>query len=136
MRSRVARVAALVTVFLGVATGLFFVYGPTGTRCTITGVARPGEPVVTSPQRCETTRMIDVQGQWWPMPGVALIVWSLAPVLAVAGVWSARLWLVTLALAMEATVLISFGAGPLYIPFVLLPLAITWFIARRAARAA
>jgi hypothetical protein len=28
----------------------------------------------------------------------------------------------------------SFGVGPLYVPFVLAPLAITWILARRTAR--
>ncbi|HEX9437744.1 MAG TPA: hypothetical protein VGA16_11385 [Candidatus Limnocylindria bacterium] len=68
----------------------------------------------------------------------ALAVWSLAPLLAVAGVWTRSMSLVTLALALvlEATSVISFGAGPIYIPIVLLPLTITWALARASLRSA
>ena len=137
MRFRVARVAAIVTAGLGIATGLALVYAPLGTSCTVTAVpAAPGEPAVSSaPMRCTPSRLIDHQKEWWPLPGIALFVWSLAPLLAVAGIWSRRLWLVTLALVLETTVVISFGAGPLYVPLVLAPLALTWVLARRSMRA-
>ncbi|MDQ3097291.1 MAG: hypothetical protein M3Q61_03885 [Chloroflexota bacterium] len=133
-----ARLASLITAVLGVATGLYLLFGETGTRCyTATiGQSGPGQPVSTiAPGHCESTRMIDVQSVW-PMPLLVLAVWSLAPLLAVVGVWSTpvRSILVLAALVIEATSIISFGAGPYYIPFVLVPLTLTWILARRAAR--
>ena len=128
-----ARVAAVVTAVLGVATGIALVFAPLGSRCTATTSARPGEPASLEPMRCEPSRLFDVQSEWWPMPALALIVWSAAPLLAVVGVWTHRMWLVTAALVVEATVIISFGAAPLYVPFVLLPLLATWILARRRA---
>lgn len=131
----IARAAALITATLGIATGLFLLYGPTGMSCTAIeiGQAGPGQPVTTFAPSCEQTRMVDVQPVW-PMPLLALAVWSLAPLLAVAGAWSGRTWLVTAAVVIEATSILSFGAGPLYVPFVLVPLAITWVLVRREDR--
>lgn len=129
----IARAAAVITAILGVGTGLFVLFGPTGTRCTATSIGQsgPGEAITTLvPMRCETTRMVDVQAVW-PMPLLALAVWSLAPLLAVLGAWSGRQRLVTVALVIEVTSILSFGAGPYYVPFVVVPLAITWFLARR-----
>lgn len=132
-----ARIASLITAVLGMATGLYLLFGETGMRCTATlGQSGPGQPVSTfAPGSCESTRMIDVQSVW-PMPLLALTVWSLAPLLALAGVWSrpVRTGLVTAAVIIEATSIMSFGAGPMYVPFVLVPLVLTWVLARRAAR--
>lgn len=134
------RVAALVTVGLAVFAGLSLLFGETGVRCTATEIGQtgPGRPIETfAPGRCETTRMIDVQ-RVWPMPLLAIIVWSSAPLLALAGAWPTRprTGLVTAALAIEGTSLLSFGAAPVYLPIVLVPLTITWVLARRAARRA
>lgn len=132
----IARIASVITAALGVATGLYVLFGPTGMRCSIgtIGQTGPGQPVTTiAPGPCETTRMVDIQPVW-PMPLLALAVWSLAPLIAVAGVWSGRPWLVTVALIVEASAIVSFGAGPYYLPFVFVPLAFTWVLARRATR--
>lgn len=118
------------------------VFASTGTKCTITtGLVTPpppGQPLVTTTPStiCTSTSLAETQSTWWPLPGLALAVWTLAPLLAVAGVWSRRLELVTLALVLEATALISFGAGPVYVPMVLPALAVTWVLARRALRPA
>ena len=134
------RVAASVTLLLGVAAGLYLLFGETGMRCTAVTIGQTGigQPVETfAPGRCEGTRMVDVQTVW-PMPLLALAVWSFAPALAVAGVWPARvrMGLVTAALVIEATSILSFGAAPVYVPLVLVPLVITWVLARRASRRA
>jgi hypothetical protein len=71
----------------------------------------------------------------WPMPLLALVLWSLAPLLAVLGVWSERPWLAAVALIVEMSSIISFGVGPYYLPFVAVPLALTWILAQRARRA-
>ena len=72
------------------------------------------------------------------MPFLAVLVWSVAPVLVYLGI---RLRLqgnraigtavVVAGFLLECTVLISFGAAPLFVPTVLLPLAITTTIALR-----
>ncbi len=76
--------------------------------------------------------------------GCRMRVWSLAPWLALAAAWltprlSNRLSLAGLGLAIEASVVISFGAAPLYLALVL-PLVLLTFIAlwvgRRAPAAA
>lgn len=132
------RSAALLTVALGIAAGLYLLFGETGMRCTAATIGQTGigAPVETlAPGRCQPTRMVDVQSVW-PMPLLALIVWSAAPLLALAGAWPARprLGLLTAAVALEATSLISFGAAPVYVPLVLVPLTLTWVLARRTAR--
>ncbi len=132
--ARLARLASVITVAIGVATGLWILFGPTGMRCSSATIGQtgPGEPVRTlAPAYCESTRMADIQPVW-PMPLLALAVWSLAPVLGVVGVWNGRTWLVALALGIEASSIISFGAGPYYLTFVFAPLALTWVLARRA----
>ena len=134
------RLAAAITAFLGVAAGLYLLFGETGMRCTATTIGQTGigQPVETfAPGRCTSTRMVDVQTVW-PMPLLAFAVWSFAPALAVAGVWPARvrMGLVTAALVIEATSILSFGAAPVYVPLVLVPLAITGVLARRASRRA
>ncbi len=132
----VARIASLITAALGLATGVFILLGPTGTRCTSAAIGQTGigQPVVTlAPAHCETTSMVEIQPVW-PMPLLALAVWSLAPLLAVVGVWSGRPWLVAVALIVEASSIISFGAGPYYLTVVLVPLALTWLLARRVRR--
>lgn len=133
------RVMAGITALLGIAAALYLLFGETGMRCTAATIGQTGvgQPVETlAPGRCVSTRMIDVQPVW-PMPLLAFAVWSLAPLLAVAGTWRLppRMSLVTTALVVEATSLISFGAGPVYVALVLVPLAITWVLARSAARA-
>jgi hypothetical protein len=71
----------------------------------------------------------------WPMPLIAILVWSLAPLIGYVGVRRKMAGrgggtaLIVLALALEATVLVSFGGAPFCAPFVLLPLLITTAIA-------
>lgn len=132
----IARVAVLITAALGVMTGVFVLFGPTYTRCAFATIGQTGigQPVVTlAPAHCETMSLMEIQPVW-PMPLLALALWSFAPLLAVFGVWSGRLSLVALALIVEASSVISFGVGPYYLPFVAVPLALTWVLARRARR--
>jgi len=74
--------------------------------------------------------------QIFPLPFLAVLVWSIAPVLVYIGIVlrlrgqrSAGTALVVAGLFLECTVLISFGAAPFFVPLVLLPLAITTTIA-------
>ena len=74
----IARIAALITAGLGVVTGAFVLFGPTYTRCSL-----------------------------GPMPLLVLALWSLAPLLAVLGVWSGRPWLVAVALVVEMSSILA-----------------------------
>ena len=134
----IARIAALITAGLGVLTGAFVLFGPTYTRCSLGSIGQTGigQPVQTlTPAHCDTMSLVQAQSVW-PMPLLALVLWSLAPLLAVLGVWSGRLWLVAVALIVELSSIISFGVGPYFLPHVAVPLAITWVLARRVATAA
>lgn len=131
--ARLAKLASLITVALGMAVGLYILFGPTYMGCSVIAVpVTPANPTPTlGPQICGTKTLVEVQ-PIWPMPFLALAVWSLAPLLAMRGVWSGRTWPVILALIVESTTLISFGAGPYYVPFVFVPLLFTSILAMRA----
>lgn len=134
----IARIASLITAALGVATGAFLLFGPTYTRCSLGSIGQTGigQPVQTlTPAHCDTMSLVQSQSVW-PMPLLAIALWSLAPLLAVLGVWSGRPWLVAVALIVEMSSIISFGVGPYFLPYVAVPLALTWLLARRAASAA
>jgi hypothetical protein len=134
----IARLASLITAALGVVTGVFVLFGPTSTRCSLGSIGQTGigQPVQTlTPAHCDTMSLVQSQSVW-PMPLLAIALWSLAPMLAVLGVWSGRPWLVAIALIVEMSSIISFGVGPYFLPYVAAPLALTWLLARRAATAA
>ena len=134
----IARIASLITAGLGLATGAFVLFGPTYTRCSLGSIGQTGigQPVQTlTPARCDTMSLVQAQSVW-PMPLLALVLWSLAPLLAVGGVWSGRPWLVAVALIVEMSSIISFGVGPYFLPYVAVPLALTWILVRRSATAA
>lgn len=122
------------TAVLGLAMGLLFLFAPIQGYCqnTITGTL--DVPATPGPTICGQTSLVAAQ-QVWPMPLIAIIVWSLAPLLGYVGVrhkmagQGGGTALIVLALVLEATVLISFGAAPFFAPFVLLPLLITTAIA-------
>ena len=130
----IARIASLISAVLGIATGAFVLFGPTYTRCAFATIGQTGigQPVQTlTPAHCDTMSLVQAQSVW-PMPLLAIALWSLVPLLAVGGVWSGRLWLVAVALIVELSSIISFGVGPYFLPYVAVPLAITWILARRA----
>ena len=134
----IARIASLISAVLGIATGAFVLFGPTYTRCAFATIGQTGigQPIQTlTPAHCDTMSLVQSQSVW-PMPLLVLVLWSLAPLLAVLGVWSGRLWLVAVALIVEMSSIISFGVGPYFLPYVAAPLGITWILARRARRAA
>ncbi len=75
------------------------------------------------------------------MPFFAVLVWALAPLIVFLGLryraGGERYTGTALAIAgflLECTVLISFGAAPFFVPFVLLPLVITMVLAFRPSR--
>ena len=70
-----------------------------------------------------------------------IVVWSLAPLVSyygvrlhASGVSTAGTLLVVIGLVLEATVLISFGAAPFFLPFVFVPLLIATVLALAPSR--
>ncbi|MDP9253176.1 MAG: hypothetical protein M3O80_09235 [Chloroflexota bacterium] len=128
---RLAERAAFVSAVLGVAMGLLFLFAPIQGYCLTTATnPQPGVPATPAPTICGQESLFQAQ-PIWPMPFLAVVIWSLAPLLGYVGVRrrmageNAGTALIVLAVVLEATVLISFGAAPFFAPFVLLPLVIS-----------
>jgi hypothetical protein len=125
-----AVIAAVVVAGLGIVVGLVFLFAPLGTGCGVTATSSvPGVSATPGPEMCQSYSLVQVQPVW-PMPLLAVIVWSLAPTVTAIGLVrrlrrraSGTAWIIA-GLVAEGTVLISFGAAPLYVPFVLLPLLV------------
>jgi hypothetical protein len=139
--NRLVVAAAIAIAALGIVAGAFFLFGPTGTRCSITTIiGAPGSSPTPGPQICESVSLVRAQ-PIWPMPLIAIAVWSLAPTLTAVGLIrrsrshaSGTGWIVAGIIA-ECTVLISFGAAPFFLPFVLLPLLVVTALSVVATRA-
>ena len=114
----------------GIAAGLYLVFGPTYTGCQSPVITSTG--AVIAREVCRQASMWELQGfSGFPAPYLFIVVWSLAPILGFAAAWFAagygsRLWLGGLALAIGASVVISFGAAPFYLPLVFPPVLITF----------
>ena len=116
---------------LGVAMGLLFLFAPIQGYCMTTATATaPGATMTPGPTICGRQSLIEAQPVW-PMPLIAIVVWSIAPLIGYLGVrrklaaLEGGTALIIFGLVLEATVLISFGAAPFFAQFVLLPLVIT-----------
>jgi hypothetical protein len=132
---RLAERAAFVSAALGVSMGLLFLFAPIQGYCMTTAtITAPGQIATPGPTVCGRQSLIEAQ-PIWPMPLLAVLVWSAAPLIGYLGVHrrmagqSGSTALIVLALVLEATVLISFGAAPFFAPFVLLPLVISTALA-------
>jgi hypothetical protein len=136
--------AAFVAAVLGVTMGLLFLFAPIQGSCRVTAtsprpgqIATPGPTLRRGPEICERTSLFESQ-PIWPLPFLAVAVWSVAPLISYVGVrrkvagQGSGTALIILALVLEATVLISFGAAPFFAPFVLLPLVISTALALSA----
>ncbi len=115
--------------------GLLFLFAPIQGYCMTTATnPQPGVPATPGPAICGQESLIQAQ-QVWPMPLLAVTMWSLAPLIGYVGArrkmagQQAGTALIVLALVLEATVLISFGAAPFFAPFVLLPLIVSTALA-------
>ena len=132
---RTARIASLFALAAGVILGWGILFGPFFYGCTTTAVA-PGE--TSAPQVCRGSSLIEVQGtDLFPAPLLWILMWSLAPALAVIGVWLSarpRVWLVVLALLVELTGIISLGGGILFALVIEPLLLITLVASLRANR--
>lgn len=131
---RVARIASLLALAAGVILGWGILFGPFFYGCTTTAVA-PGQS--PAPQVCRGSSLIEIQGNdLFPAPLLWIVMWSLAPLLAVIGVWLSsipRVWLVTLALLMELTGIMSLGGGILF-ALVIEPLLLVTLVSSLRAR--
>jgi hypothetical protein len=121
----------------GVATGTYLVLGPTYTECQSPTITSGGAAI--GAETCRTASMWQIQRtSGFPAPYGFILLWSLAPFLAFIAAWLAprpgsRIALGGLALVIEVSVLISFGAAPLFLP-VVLPLVLITFVALLMAR--
>ena len=137
---RFVQLAAIAVAVLGIMAGVLFLFAPLSTGCSVTALppAVPGATVTQGPQVCESYSLVQVQ-QVWPMPLLAIAVWSLAPSLVALGIirrlrGQGGTALIVAGLAAECSVLISFGAAPFFVPLVLLPLIIVTVLGIRATR--
>jgi hypothetical protein len=136
---RVAQRAAFVTAVLGVTLGALFLFAPIQGYCTQTIGASSGQASPTpGPTTCGYEALWQQQ-PIFPMPFFAVLVWSLAPLATYFGVTrrlrgdpDAGNVFIGMGLALELTVLVSFGAAPYFAPFVLLPVIITSVLALRS----
>jgi hypothetical protein len=132
---RIARVASLLGLVIGIVLGWFILFGPFFYGCS-TGAVAPGQ--TPRPPTCRGASLIEVQGSehLFPAPLLWIAMWSLAPAFAVIGVWMSgrpRIWLIALALVMEATGIISLGGGILF-ALVIEPLLLVTLAASLRAR--
>ena len=132
---RMARTASLLALAAGVILGWGLLFGPFFYGCTTTAVA-PGE--APAAEICRGSSLIEVQGNdLFPAPLLWIAMWSLAPALAVIGVWLSgrpRVLLIVLALLMELTGIISLGGGILFALVIEPLLLITMVASLRANR--
>ena len=130
--------AAFVAAVLGVTMGLLFLFAPIHRGCMTTATSTvPGQVATPGPTVCSNESLVQRQPVW-PLPLLAVVVWSAAPLIGYVGVrrrmagQSGGTALLIAGLVLEATVLISFGAAPFFAPFVLLPLVISTALALSA----
>lgn len=129
---------------IGIAVGLLFLFAPINGYCQSSASASAPSPGATAAPATFGPTVCGTQALWqaqpiFPMPFLAVAVWSLAPSLGYAG---ARMrtrsgdpgpgtLLIVIGLVVEATVLISFGAAPFFVPFVFVPQLIASVFALR-----
>jgi hypothetical protein len=126
-----ALVAALFTTGLGIAVGLFVLLAPTQVRCELPAL-QPGSG------SCVRVNIFDGGESIWPLPIIPIAAWSLAPALSLFGVLrilrrKRGFPVVLIALLVEATAIISFVVGPMFLLYVFVPLAVTTLLASLAA---
>jgi hypothetical protein len=130
---RIARIVSLLALGVGIVLGLGILFGPFYYGCTVT--VSPGQ--TPAPQICRGSSLIEIQGaeHLFPAPLLWIAAWSLAPLLAVTGVWTGR-WrsqLIALAILIELTGIISLGGGFIFTLLIEPLLLVTLIASRRAA---
>ena len=109
--SRAARFVPVLALILSVTLGVWILFGPTYTSCSMT--AGPNQPGV---QECHSENLIAAQGgDLFPAPLLWIAAWSLAPALSVIGTRTGSralaLGLTGIAFAIDAMSIISMGGG-------------------------
>ena len=112
--SRAARFTPVLALLIGVTLGVWILFGPTYTSCSVT--AAPGQP---GAQECHSENLIAAQGDdLFPAPLLWIAAWSLAPALALIGTRTgsrtSALVLTGVAFAIDAISIISMGGGFVY----------------------
>ncbi len=112
--SRVTRFTPVLALLLGVTLGVWILFGPTYTSCSVT--LAPGQ---SESQECHSENLIAAQGgDLFPAPLLWIVAWSLAPALAVIGTRTgsrtSALVLTGLAFGIDAMSIISVGGGFVY----------------------
>jgi hypothetical protein len=130
----IARVASSLALAAGVILGWGLLFGPFFYGCTSTAVGYGETP---APPICHGSSLIEVQGtELFPAPLLWILMWSLAPLLAVIGVWLGshrRVWLIGMAMLVELTGIISLGGGILF-ALIIEPLLLITLVASLRAR--
>ena len=127
-----ALAVGVVATAMGVAVGLFQLLAPTQVRCELPALV-PGAGITAS-ANCIHLSVVEAGEPIWPLPLLAILLWSLAPAAGLVGILrilSGRrgMPVVTVALLVEATAVISFVAGPLFLIYVFVPLALATVLA-------
>jgi len=130
--NRTARTLSFLALGLGIAYGIFILFGPTYTICSSGSIGPNQTP---GPTICHSESLVVAQrDSLFPAPLLWILMWSLAPLLAVVGVrfredgTAAGSWLIGLALFMDLTGTISMGGGFVY-ALVVAPLLLLTLIA-------
>jgi hypothetical protein len=138
----VAERAAFIPAVIGPVFGALFLFAPIQGYCStsITATApppgaTPGPSATAGPMTCGMEALWQRQ-QLFPMPFLAVLVWSLGPVVAyygvrrrLAGQRASGTALIVIGLLMSFSSIISIGGGFIFVPFVFLPTLITSAIA-------
>jgi len=130
--NRTARTLSFLALAGGITLGLVILFGPTYTICSSGSIGPNQTP---GPTVCHSEGLVVTQrDSLFPAPLLWILMWSLAPLLAVVGVrfredgTAEGSWLIGLALFMDLTGIISMGGGFVY-ALVVAPLLLITLIA-------
>src|SRR3989454_5275235 len=114
----IARRVSFLALGIGIAYGIFILFGPTYTICS-SGSIGPNQTPGPTVRHSENLVVVQ-RDSLFPAPLLWILMWSLAPVLAIVGVrfredgTAEGSWLIGLALFMDLTGIISMGGGFVY----------------------
>src|SRR5712691_12661909 len=116
--NRIARTLSFLALGIGIAYGIFILLGPTSTICSSGSIGPNQTP---GPTICHGQSLVVTQrDNLFPAPLLWILMWSLAPVLAVVGVrfrvdgTAEGSWFIGLALFTDLTGIISLCGGFVY----------------------
>jgi uncharacterized protein YceK len=136
-RGPIAQRAAFISALIGPLIGALFLFAPIQGGCTTTATSTQPSPGAPAGSLSQPVTLCTNEALWqrqpiFPMPFIAVLVWSVAPVIVYLGIVqrlrgqrASGTAIVVTGLVLEFSVLLSFGAAPFFVPLVLLPLAVT-----------